>query len=299
MTLSIPAHASSENLRGIGAMLAAMASFVVNDTLLKIAAGGIPPGEVIFVRGAFTSLLCALLLARSVSPQSMREMLSPRIVGRSLADVGASFLFLVALVHMPIADVYSIIQFTPLAITAAAALLLGVKVGWRRWSATLVGLIGVLIILRPGGAGFDAYALLALASILFVVARDLFTRGVTAGVPGIVIAAASIFTTTLASLGFLAFETWAWPSGSALLLLFGSAVTLLAGHVWLIAAMRTGEIAVVAPFRYSIILWAVLAGLLVWHELPDLATCVGILIVCAAGLYTFLREHHLSRTARL
>jgi drug/metabolite transporter (DMT)-like permease len=226
----------------------------------------------------------------------MRQMLAPRIVGRSLADVGASFLFLVALVHMPIADVYAIIQFTPLALTAAAALLLGAGVGWRRWLATLVGLVGVLMILRPGGTGFDAYALLALGSILFVVARDLFTRRVASGVPGIVIAAASIFTTTFASLGFLAFETWAWPELRAVLLLFGSAMMLLAGHVWLIAAMRTGEIAVVAPFRYSIIVWAVLAGLLVWQELPDPIT--GIAIVCAAGLYTFLREHQLSRTAR-
>src|ERR1700687_5363801 len=145
---------ASENLRGIGAMLAAMASFVVNDTLLKIAAGAMPPGQVIFVRGVFTSLLCALGLARAPGPRDLAAMLSPRVAGRSLADVGASFLFLVALVHMPIADAYSIIQFTPLAITAAAALLLGARVGWRRWTATVVGLIGVLIILRPGSAGF-------------------------------------------------------------------------------------------------------------------------------------------------
>jgi drug/metabolite transporter (DMT)-like permease len=195
-------------------------------------------------------------------------------------------------------DVFGILQFTPLAITAAAALFLGARVGWRRWSATCAGLIGVLIIVRPGGETFTPYALLVIASVLFSVARDLLTRGVATGVPTLVIAGASASIVTLSSLAFTLFETWRWPSPLEVGYLAAASVALLAGQFWLIAAMRTGEIAVVAPFRYSIILWAVLSGYLVWHEVPDLATWVGIAIVSAAGLYTFLREQHLARIGR-
>jgi drug/metabolite transporter (DMT)-like permease len=101
-----------------------------------------------------------------------------------------------------------------------------------------------------------------------------------------------------ASLGFLAVEQWQWPEQSALMALFGAGICLLAGQFWVIVAMRTGDIAIVAPFRYSIILWAILAGFAIWRELPDLATWIGIAIVTAAGLYTFLREYRLAKAAR-
>lgn len=298
MSLAIPVHIRSDNIRGILAMLASMAVFVVNDTLVKIAAGNLPTGETIFVRGLFLTAMCSILVVRSGALRALPHALSPMIVGRALADVGSTVFFLSALVRMPMGDVFGILQFTPLAITAAAALFLGARVGWRRWSATAIGLIGVLIIVRPGGSAFTPYALLVVLSILFSVARDLFTRSVASSVPSLVIVATSAATVTLASLGFTAFEIWTWPAPTTVATLLCASVALLAGQYWLVAAMRTGEIAVVAPFRYSIILWAVLAGYLVWRESPDLASWVGIAIVTAAGLYTFWREQRLARVAR-
>jgi prepilin signal peptidase PulO-like enzyme (type II secretory pathway) len=114
----------------------------------------------------------------------------------------------------------------------------------------------------------------------------------------LLIAGTSSAAVTLASLGFIAVETWMWPSSTTLLVILGSSTALVAGQYWLITGMRTGEIAVVAPFRYSVTLWAVLAGYLVWRETPDLASWVGIAIVTAAGLYTFLREQRLAKAAR-
>jgi len=298
MSLTIPAHTRSDNVRGILAMLASMAVFVINDTLVKIAAGNLPTGEAILIRGIFTTTLCGLLIARSGALWALPHALSPRILLRALADIGSTVFFLSALVRMPIGDIFGILQFTPLAVTAGAALFLGARVGWRRWSATCIGLIGVLLIVRPGGSAFTPYALLAIVSILFSVARDLLTRGVDASVPSLVIAGASSAAVTLASLGFTVFESWTWPAPAAVLTLLGASIALLAGQYWLIAAMRTGEIAVVAPFRYSIILWAIVAGYLVWDEAPDLASWLGIAIVTAAGLYTFLREQHLARVAQ-
>src|SRR3990170_1779643 len=298
MTRALPAHTRSENIRGIVAMLASMAVFVVNDTLVKVAADSLPTGEAIFVRGVFTVALCACLIVGTGAAWALPHAFSPRVLLRGLADVGGTVFFLSALVRMPIGDVFGILQFTPLAITAAAALFLGAKVGWRRWSATCAGLIGVLIIVRPGGDAFTPYAVLVIISVLFSVARDLLTRGVGTGVPTLVIAGASASIVTLSSLGFTLFETWIWPSPVTIAFLVAASVALLAGQFYLIAAMRTGEIAVVAPFRHSLILWAVLSGYLVWREVPDLATWVGIGIVSAAGLYTFLREQPLARGGR-
>lgn len=297
-TTSPHAHDPANNLRGIAAMLGAMAAFVLNDALVKLAAGAMPMGEVIFLRGLVTIFLCLALLIATESPAILRHAAQPRIVARGLMDVGSALTFLFALRNMPIADAYAILQFTPLGITAGAALFLGAQVGWRRWLATVVGLLGVLVIIRPGAGTFNTSAVLALVSIGFSVARDLTTRGIALNVPSMVIALASPVLLTTVTAMFPAFETWRTPSLAGLGLVVGAGVLLLIGQLWLIKAMRTGEIAVVAPFRYSIIVWSILAGLVIWRELPDLQTCLGIAIVFGAGLYTFLREQKLSKMGR-
>ncbi len=298
MSIAVPAQASSDNLRGIGAMLAAMAAFVVNDAMMKLAAADLPTGQVIFLRGLIIVPVLAALMLASATPATLEMLRRPGILARCVAEVAAAVLYLSALFHMPIADCTAILQFTPLALTAGAALFLGAPVGWRRWLATLVGLIGVLIIIRPGANAFNPYAALALLSVVFIAARDLITRRLGKDVPTIVIAFTSTAAVAVSSLGLLPFETWRWPSPAAMLALLGASAALLGAQYWIILAMRTGDIAVVAPFRYSIILWAIVAGFLVWREVPDLATWIGIAIVTAAGLYTFLREHRLARAAR-
>lgn len=298
MSLTIPAHAPSENLRGILAMLAAMGSLIVNDCFVKIAAAELPTGEAIFLRGLFTTLLCAGLVATTSGIRTLSLAGAPRVPARACAEVAATILYLSALVRMPIADATAILQFTPLAITAGAALFLGAPVGWRRWLATVVGLIGVIIIVRPGGSGFNPYSSLALAAIVFVVARDLITRRVGREVPTLVIATASAAAVTLASLAFALFETWVWPSPLAGLVLCCAGIGLLGGNYWIVVAMRSGDIATVAPFRYSIILWAIVAGFAIWGEVPDLMSWIGIAIVTGAGLYTIVREHRLARAVR-
>jgi drug/metabolite transporter (DMT)-like permease len=297
MFISVHVPARSESIQGVLAMLAAMAIFVVNDTLVKIAAGSLPKGEALFVRGVFITAISWLLIIGSNHRVMLRPAMSFAVLARALADLGSTAFFIQALVSMPIGEVFGILQFTPLAITAAAALFLRAKVGWRRWSATAVGLIGVLLIIRPGAAAFNPYAIFAILSILCSVARDLFTRRVAMSVPTLVIVGVSAAVVTFCSAGFALIEDWIWPAAPTALLLLLAGLALLAGQYWLVLAMRTGEIAVVAPFRYSIILWAVLAGFLVWGESPDIASWIGIAVVSAAGLYTFMREYQLAKTA--
>jgi drug/metabolite transporter (DMT)-like permease len=298
MNLAISVHAPADNLRGIAAMLASMASLIANDALIKIAAASLPTGEVIFLRGLFaTSILIGLMLWTGAM-HALPRIGDGKMLLRSVAEIGATLLYLSALVRMPIAEATAVLQFTPLAITAGAALFLGAQVGWRRWSATVVGLAGVMLIIRPGADVFNPYASLALLAILFIAARDLITRGLAKDIPTLLIAFASSASVALASTGFLLVEQWEWPALPAAIALAGASIGLLGGQYWIIVAMRTGDIAVVAPFRYSIILWAIVAGFLIWRELPDPATWAGIAIVTAAGLYTFLREHRLARAAR-
>jgi drug/metabolite transporter (DMT)-like permease len=295
MSLAVPLRARSDNLRGILAMLAAMGSLIFNDAFLKMAAAELPTGQAIFLRGLFATLLCVGVIAATVGPGALLHAGSRRVQARAGADVLGTILYLSALMHMPIADATALLQFTPLAITAGAALFLGVRVGWRRWLATLVGLIGVLIIVRPGGAGFNAYSLLALSAIGFVAMRDLLTRRIGPEVPTMVVAATSAAAVAAGALALALIETWAWPSLSALALLLVAGVGLVGGNYWIVVAMRNGDIAAVAPFRYSASLWAIAAGLLVWGEVPDLWTWTGIAVVTGAGVYTILRESRLRR----
>jgi drug/metabolite transporter (DMT)-like permease len=276
-------------------MLAAMGSLIVNDVFIKVAAAELPTGETIFLRGLFTTLLGVGVVAATVGLPALRLAAAPRMPLRAGAEVAATILYLSALTRMPIADATALLQFTPLAITAGAALFLGAPVGWRRWLATLVGLVGVLVIVRPGGAGFNPYSSLALAAIVFVAARDLITRRLGAEVPTIVVDTVSAAAVTAASLLLAPFESWSWPSAPAVLMLFFAGVGLLGGNYWIVVAMRYGDIATVAPFRYSVILWAVAAGFVVWGEMPDLATWIGIAVVSGAGLYTLVREHRLGK----
>ena len=153
---------------------------------------------------------------------------------------------------MPMADIFGLLQFVPLAVTAGAAVFMGAKVGWRRWTATCVGLLGVLLIVRPGGVAFEPYTILAILAVIFSAARDLLSRSVPGHVPPLVIVTTAAALVALTSPAFIAFEDWRQPSLSTFGILVVAAAALLAGQYWLVAAMRTGEIAVVAPFRYSI-----------------------------------------------
>lgn len=271
-------------------MVASMASFIANDTLMKLAAQNLPTGEIVFIRNGIASAIMLLALAVLVQPVQW-SLIPVRLVGwRTLGEIGGTLLYLSALLRLPIADITAIGQFMPLAVTAAAAIFLHEPVGWRRWLAAIAGLVGVLIIVRPGTSAFTPAALLAIVSIAFFTLRDLVTRAISASVPTLhltLISAVSVWATSFA---LAPFETWAQPAPGQMLLLACAAVFLLGGYSGIIVAMRSGEIGVVAPFRYAVILWAILSGYFVWGEVPDRETALGIAIVVGAGLYTVHRE---------
>jgi drug/metabolite transporter (DMT)-like permease len=291
------AHIAAANLKGIVAMSAAMGSFACGDTIMKLASATLPTSELLFIRGfCVTTASIAAALAIGAFTE-LRAAMSPAMALRAGGDVAGGWLFQSGLARMAYPDLMAITQLNPLTMTAASALFLGEKVGWRRWSAAFVGLIGVLIIIRPGSSTFTWWALAGIASVLAATVRDLATRRVDRRVPPFLIMTLSAGAVTLASLLVAPFAAWEWPAGSTFAMLVAASMFSLTGQLCVIIAMRTGEVSAVAPFRYTIIVFAILSGIVVFDHLPDGPTLVGIVIVAAAGLYTFFREQQLRRLA--
>lgn len=287
-----------ENLRGILGISAANFLFLINDTMIKLASGEMPLGQILFIRGLFATILLIPIAYAAGAMRHLGSIWSWGLMLRTVAEIFSAILFILALFNMPIGNINAILQVVPLMVTACAALLLGESVGWRRWSAIAVGFIGVVIVIRPGLAGFDAWSLVALASMLFITLRDLATRIMPRGIPVLLVALVTAIAVSLTGpvFGVATGETWSFPSSDALLLIAGSAVFLIGGYLFAVDFMRYGDIAVVAPFRYLVVLWAIIVGFIVWGEIPDLPMIIGTGLVIASGLYTLHRERKVTRT---
>ncbi|MEZ5854004.1 MAG: DMT family transporter [Hyphomicrobiaceae bacterium] len=290
-------RSGNQNFAAILAIVASQAIFTVNDGLMKLAAQEIPGGQAIFIRGAasiaLSGALAVYLGAFKALPSLLRQW--RLVASRNFGEVAATMFYLTALFHMPIADATAILQVVPLAITAGAALVLGEPVGWRRWLATAIGFAGVLIVIRPGSSAFNAWSLAALAAVVAIVIRDLSTRRIDRGVPTILLTFVSSITVSAMAAGLAITETWTVPSQRAVLLAGAASFFVIGGYFLVIEGMRKGEVAVVAPFRYSVIIWAIIVGIIVFGEWPDVYALAGTAVVIAAGLYTFFRERQLKQ----
>lgn len=295
--MTAPTHAPSDNTRGILAMNVAMFGFISNDTCVKIAMEALPLGEIMFVRGIVaTSILLGFATVARAWGQ-WRRLIHPLMGLRLVGEIGATLLYLTALAHMPIGNVSAIFQATPLAMTAGAALVFKEPVGWRRWAAIAAGFGGVLIIVRPGMEGFNAYAVLILAAVVCVVVRDLATSRIPAAVPTSLVTGITALIVTLTGAALFPFEAtfsaipdWRPLDLRLLAVLIGAGVFLLVGYVTLIFAMRWGEMSVIAPFRYMLLVWSFVYGITLFGDRPDAATMIGAAIVVGSGLYTVHRE---------
>ncbi|MCX5479946.1 DMT family transporter [Kaistia geumhonensis] len=278
------------NLRGIGYLLLSILAFILNDTMIKVVSERLPIGEIIVLRGAVALVLILALLFATGGHRAWRLAGNRLVAWRTIGEVGGTILYLYALFHMPIANASAISQIVPLMTTAAAAVFLREQVGWRRWMAIGLGFVGVMIIMRPGLGGFDVYAFAALASMAFVTLRDLVTRSFPPGMPTLLVTAVTAGAVLVAGLAMSFDEVWLMPTLDEMLLLGGAAFLLLIGYGTVILAMRHGEMGVIAPFRYAVILFAIALGYLVWGDIPDIYTITGTVIVVATGLYTIHRE---------
>ena len=273
----------------LGAILttASALAFVINDAAMKWAIQLIPLFELLVVRGLIAvPLIClAMLITRQLLKTVSRA--DAFLIGwRLLAEVAITYFLLIALKNMPISHVTLILQAAPLGLTLVAALMMGETVSLRRWVAILFGFIGVIIIIRPGTAGFSPYAIFDVLTVFCIVIRDMVTRRLSPTIPSLPIAALTAFVILLLAMIMMPKTGSAMPTLSQLVIITIAAVAILTAYLLSVKIMRVGDVGFVAQFRYTGIVWAVIIGFFVFGEVPDMWTVAGALLIMATGIYT-------------
>lgn len=284
------------NLRAILLMVGSMAAFAIEDMFVKFVAVDMPTGQILMFLGLGGIPVFGWLAHRKGARVWTRDALHPTVIWRNAGEVIGTWGFITALALVPLATVSAILQAMPLAVTFGAALFLGEAVGWRRWTAILVGFFGVLMVIRPGLSGFDANALWALLAVAGLSLRDLATRRVPRTVSSTQLSVWGFAAVALLGAAMLAVSGGAvWPEPVQILWLACALTGGIVGYWAITEAMRLGEVATVTPFRYSRLVFALIIGVLVFGERPDAATLLGAALIIASGLYTFARERRLKR----
>lgn len=287
------------NSQGAILMAVSMFSFVLNDGLMKALFVDMSIYQAIFLRGMVTAPLLALLAWRAgVLMARLGGRDTRLIIIRVISEVAATIGFLTALRHMPLANVTAILQALPLTVTMAAALFLGEAVGWRRWVAILLGLSGVLLIIRPGMAGFSVYSIWALGAVAAVTVREVTTRKLSKDVPSLPVALATAI--AICGLGAVSLPGVTWMPVSTVMWIYvgGAGVAIIGGYLFSVMAVRIGDLGFVSPFRYTSMIWAIALGYLLFSELPDVPTLTGTAIIIATGLYSLHRERRRAAAER-
>ncbi len=293
---SIVTLPAGHRFRGPLFMTIATGSYVVNDTFMKLATEGLPPYEVLTMRGVAATLWGLPLLLLLGYGRQLPMVLDRRVLARNLCETAAILCYVIALANMPIADATALGQITPLLIILGAAFLFRERIGGVRAALIGTGFIGALMVAQPSGAGISIYALLALGNAVLCAARDIVSRGVRPEVPGLIVAfSAAGVVLVAAAAAHLLTEEWVAPNARHVLLLTLSGLFLMGGHFFIFTAYRSGSTHVVAPFYYTFTLWAVVSGALVFGYLPNRLALAGILLVCVSGLAVVLLDERRRR----
>jgi len=275
-------------------MMMSMACFAVEDTFIKLLSARLPATQILFSIG-FGGALITLVLAIVLNVKLANKiLLNKHVISRTIADLFGALSFTSAMVLIPMSLLASILQATPLFVTLGAAILLGEKVGWRRWSAIFIGFFGVIIILQPGYGSFQLASLLGLAAVLCLALRDVVTRDMATEIPTLTVTFYACL--AMGSAGFIAYPFFGppiMPTTYEAIILICAAIIGLTGYFLLVLATRKGDVSVIAPFRYSRLLFSLGLASLILGEKLTLPILLGGLLVVSSGIYTFGRERRL------
>lgn len=278
-------------------MVITTACFVVGDTCIKLIGTTLPLAQVIGLIGVVSSLFLFLVCGQQGILKDVPLIFTRTVLLRSLFDTMASFMFVSALMHMPLANLSSVMQSVPLVVVAVGVIFLGERAGLSRIAAVIAGFLGVLLIVKPMPQTITIYEFLAVGAVIVVAFRDLVTKRIPAHVPLLVIALANAIFISVSGFGvglaqgFKTVEAWQWA------LLLGAGLFVTISYYFIVATVRLGELSATAPFRYSEVVFAIIAGILVFGEFPDATSYVGMALVIAAGLFAAHREAAQTRDA--
>ena len=281
----------TDNQRGSLYMVTSMAGFAVEDMFIKSAARNQPLGQVLIFMGLAGMLWFALQSMRVGEPAFPNTLRSRTMVLRSGFEVVGRLFYALAIALTPLSVASAILQATPLCVVAGAAMIFGEKVGIWRWALTAMGFVGVLVILRPGLEGFEALSLLAVIGLLGFAGRDLATRAAPPALSNAQLGTAGFSVLAVSGMVILAFNgIVALPTSVAAVQMLGAAGFGIIGYSFLTRAMRTGEVSSVTPFRYTRLLFAMVFGVTLFGEQPDLLTLVGSAMIVCCGILIFTRK---------
>ncbi len=285
------------NVNGILLLVGSMAAFAIEDMFIKYLSASVPTGQILIVLGVVCGLAFALL-----SVFGRKRMFDPAAwsflpLMRAACEALAAGLFVTALSLIDLSTVAAVFQALPLAVTMGAAMFLGEKVGWRRWSAIGIGFLGVLMIIRPGLDGFQPETILVVATVVLIAARDLITRKLDVRVASSVVAMQAYIAAALAGgvLMLVAGQPIAPVQATEVFPYLAAVIFSMLGYYGIVTAMRVGEASAMMPFRYTRLVFSMIAGVLMFNERPDVMTLAGATLIIGSGIYTFVRERRLAR----
>src|SRR5262252_5237539 len=282
-------------LAGIGWMLAGIAMFSLNDALGKWLLLDYSVGELLLIRSV-AALVCLVPFLPNTGVAAFITAPRPALqIARILLSALEVAMFFWAVSYLPLADAVTFYLAGPIYVTAMSVILLGEIVGWRRWSAVAVGFVGVVLALRPSAASFTLPALIALGGSIFFAVLMVTTR-MLRKTPDIVLISGQIVATLLFGAVFAPMG-WVMPSLGDFMLLSLFGVVSIVALACVNRSLKLAPASVVEPYQYTMIVWAIILGYVVFGDVPDLFTLAGAAIIIAAGLYIFWREQAQGRQA--
>jgi S-adenosylmethionine uptake transporter len=290
---------SSQNhtLRAGLYMVITTACFVAGDTCIKLIGTTLPLAQVICLIGLVSSLFLLMVCWQQCILKSVPLIFTRTVLLRSLFDTMGSFMFVSALMHMPLANLSAVMQSVPLVVVAVGVMFLGEKAGLSRIAAVIAGFLGVLLIVKPLPQTITIYECLAVGAVIVVAFRDLVTKRIPAHVPLLVIALANAVFISVSGLGVGLMQGFKAVGAWQGVLLLGAGLFVTLSYFFIVATVRLGDLSATAPFRYSEVVFAIIAGILVFGEFPDAISYAGMALVIAAGLFAAHREAAQTRAA--
>ena len=285
----------SDNVKGMLLMSLSMAGFTLADANLKMASEHVSTGLITLALGLGGTILFWIILTSKGEPLFSSAIFEPPVMLRSAGETVATIFMVLALTYSSFIAVTVIVQTLPLLLTLFSLVFLREKVGIQRLSAVLLGFCGMLIIMRPGTDGFDIFSLFAVLAVMGMAMRDIGSRLSAKHHSSVRLAIFGTMAQTLAGIVFMLFEpTPSWPPMIAWVYLFGMVSLASFAIILVTKAMRIGEVSAVSPFRYTRLLFGILAGVIIFDDSLDNFTILGSVIILLAGLYIWQREQRLA-----
>lgn len=286
-----PRYRSADDrpLRGILLVILSTVFLASSDTMAKYLSVRLPAVEIGWLRYVVFVLIMAPSVIAAHPRKALRTDHALLQIVRGATLVGSSLLFVTALRFLPIAEATTTSFVSPIFVTVLSIIFLSERVGVRRWLATLTGLVGVMIVVRPGTSAFHPAALLAVSSALCWACSLVVTRSISGRDPSVTTMAWS------ALVGFVVLSAlcplvWITPTWTEVAIGACIGIAATGGHWLVVLAYRFGDASVLAPFSYTQAIWATLFGYFVFGDVPDGWTFIGAAVIVASGLYTAHRE---------